>query len=63
MRLVSPIYSIYRELFMQAYVNISAFRTYTHTLTEKHAALMIARATPAFFRGGLQDEESKMGQH
>lgn len=45
---------------MCQYIHIS--NIHTHTLTEKHATLMIARAMLAFFRDGLQEEESEMGQ-
>lgn len=47
-------------MYICQYIFISNIQM--HTLTENHAALMIARTTLAFFRDRLQDEESEMGQ-
>lgn len=53
MRLALPIYSIYREFLVCVHVNICTYSIYTHSLMEKHGALMIERAMLAFFRDGL----------
>jgi len=58
MRLVSHIYSISREFLMCVDDNVSTYR-YTHTLTEKLAALKIAVAMLAVFRDGLSVRSQK----